>query len=429
MKEIEPIVIILLLIYVLIILISILELTALSVAALIGALLTAWFGIQYGAFTYQEALGFIDFRLLGLLIGTMIVVEVAKRGGLFNVFALYAIKFSGGHPGRLFVALCVVAALVSMFLSDPTAMLLVAAATVTITKLLNFSPTPYFLSAAIMINLGGTSTLIGSVSNMIIGIDSGLSFMDFLSFLGVCEVALWALTILALYFVFRSQLGEKRELPEYNPRESIKDKEIFTRSAFVLVVMIILFLTLDAIGVGPEAVALGCGVLVLLICKVDPAEIFRELDWETVFFIAGFMFIVGGLEATRFLSDISVQLFQVAGGSSLIASTMTLWVSGFASIFVSNIAVALTFTPIIATQALSALNLSAVWSALILGTNLGGATTPFSGAVMMMAIGTLKRENISVRFGDFTKVGVVTSLIQLGFSSFYLIFRFGLLGT
>ena len=424
----EPIVLILLLIYALILLISILELTSLSVAALVGALLVAWFGIQYGAFTYQDALGFIDFRLLGLLIGTMVVVEVAKRGGLFNVFALYAIKFSGGHPGRLFVAICVVAALVSMFLSDPTAMLLVAAATVTITKLLNYNPTPYFLSAAIMINLGGTSTLIGSVSNMIIGIEAGLTFMEFLVFLGVCEVILWALTITALYFVFRSKLGEKKELPEYNPREGIKDKTIFYRSVFVLVLLIFLFLTLDTIGVGPEAVALGCGILALLISRVDPAEIFREIDWETVFFIAGFMFIIGGLESTNFLGDISMQLFNFAGGSSLVATQMTLWFSGLASVFVSNIAVALTFTPIIGAQIGSGLNLNAVWSGLILGTNLGGATTPFSGAVMMMAIGTLKREKISVKFGEFAKIGIITSLIQLGFSSIYLVLRFGLLG-
>jgi len=424
----DTIVLILLLIYVLILLISILELTSLSAAALMGALLTAWFGIQYGAFSYQEALGFVDFRLLGLIIGTMIVVEVAKRGGLFNVFALYAIKFSRGNPAWLFVAICVVAALVSMFLSDPTAMLLVAAATVTITKLLNYDPTPYFLSAAIMINLGGTSTLIGSVSNMIIGIEAGLAFMDFLIFLGICEIILWALTITALYFVFRSKLGEKKELPEYNPREGIKDKKIFYRSAFVLVILLVLFLTLDTLGVGPEAVALGCGILALLISKVDPAEIFREIDWETVFFIAGFMFIISGLEQTQFLSDISVQLFQVAGGSSFIATQMTLWVSGVASVFVSNIAVALTFTPIISAQALSGLNLNAIWSGLILGTNLGGATTPFSGAVVMMAIGTLKREKISVKFGDIAKIGLITSLIQLAFSSVYLTLRFGLIG-
>jgi Na+/H+ antiporter NhaD/arsenite permease-like protein len=424
----DTIVLILLLIYVLILLISILELASLSVAALVGAVLVAWFGIQFNAFSYQDALGFIDFRLLGLLIGTMIVVEVAKRAGLFNVFALYAIKFSGGHPGRLFVAICVVAALVSMFLSDPTAMLLVAAATVTITKLLNYNPTPYFLSAAIMINLGGTSTLIGSVSNMIIGIESGLSFMEFLVYLGACEIALWGLTIGALYLVFRSRLGETKELPEYNPRESIKNRTIFYRSVFVLALMVFLFLTLDTLGVGPEAVALGCGILALLIGRVDPAEIFREIDWETIFFIAGFMFIIGGLEKTQFLNDISVQLFQFAGGNSFVATQMTLWFSGLASVFVSNIAVALTFTPIIAAQTGMGLNLGAVWSGLILGTNLGGATTPFSGAVMMMAIGTLKREKISVKFGEFAKIGIITSLIQLSFSAVYLTFRFGLIG-
>jgi Na+/H+ antiporter NhaD/arsenite permease-like protein len=424
----DAIVLILLLIYVLILLISILELTSLSVAALVGAVLVAWFGIQFNAFSYQDALGFIDFRLLGLLIGTMIVVEVAKRAGLFNVFALYAIKFSGGHPGRLFVAICVVAALVSMFLSDPTAMLLVAAATVTITKLLNYDPTPYFLSAAIMINLGGTSTLIGSVSNMIIGIESGLSFMEFLVYLGACEIVLWGLTIGALYIVFRSRLGKKKELPEYNPRESIKNRTIFFRSVFVLALMVFLFLTLDTLGVGPEAVALGCGILALLIGRVDPAEIFREIDWETIFFIAGFMFIIGGLEKTQFLNDISVQLFQFAGGNSLVATQMTLWFSGLASVFVSNIAVALTFTPIIAAQTGMGLNLGAIWSGLILGTNLGGATTPFSGAVMMMAIGTLKREKISVKFGEFAKIGIITSLIQLSFSALYLTFRFGLIG-
>jgi Na+/H+ antiporter NhaD/arsenite permease-like protein len=424
----DTIVLILLLIYVLILLISILELASLSVAALVGAVLVAWFGIQFNAFSYQDALGFIDFRLLGLLIGTMIVVEVAKRAGLFNVFALYAIKFSGGHPGRLFVAICVVAALVSMFLSDPTAKLLVAAATVTITKLLNYNPTPYFLSAAIMINLGGTSTLIGSVSNMIIGIESGLSFMEFLVYLGACEIALWGLTIGALYLVFRSRLGETKELPEYNPRESIKNRTIFYRSVFVLALMVFLFLTLDTLGVGPEAVALGCGILALLIGRVDPAEIFREIDWETIFFIAGFMFIIGGLEKTQFLNDISVQLFQFAGGNSFVATQMTLWFSGLASVFVSNIAVALTFTPIIAAQTGMGLNLGAVWSGLILGTNLGGATTPFSGAVMMMAIGTLKREKISVKFGEFAKIGIITSLIQLSFSAVYLTFRFGLIG-
>jgi len=311
-----------------------------------------------------------------------------------------------------------------MFLSDPTAMLLIAAAMATITRLLRYDPVPYFISAMIMINLGGTSTLIGSVSNMIIGSKAGISFTNFIGYLAICEVALWAITIFVLYMLFKSRLGEKKELPEYNPWESVEDKKLFYRSIIILILMIGLFLTLDNLGVGPEAVALGCAILALALSGSDPTEIFKKLDWETIFFIAGFMFLVGGLGSTGLLKDLSTQLFQTVGESQLGATMATLWFSGLASTAVSNIAIALTFSPII--SAVSGLGSAAVWSALVLGTNLGGATTPLSGAVIMMGIGALKREGISLSFTEFTKVGLITSLIQLGFASFYLVVRFNL---
>jgi len=420
----EPVQIIFILIYLLTILLSATKIVPLSVAAMIGALLTAFFGLTNNQFGYDKALGFIDIRLIFLLLGVMIVVEVAERSGLFRFGALYAVKVSRGNPSVLFVSICVTSAAVSMFLSDPTAMLLIAAAMATITKLLRYDPVPYFISAMIMINLGGTSTLIGSVSNMIIGLKAGISFTAFIGYLAICEAALWGITIFVLYMLFKSRLGEKKELPEYNPWESVEDKKLFYRSILILLLMIGLFLTLENLGVGPEAVALGCAILALALSGSDPAEIFKKLDWETIFFIAGFMFLVGGLESTGILKDLSTQLFQTVGESQLGATLSTLWFSGLASTAVSNIAIALTFSPII--SGVAALNSAAVWSALILGTNLGGATTPLSGAVIMMGIGALKREGISLSFTEFTKVGLITSLIQLGFASFYLIVRFNL---
>ncbi|MCK4634205.1 hypothetical protein KAT42_05165, partial [Candidatus Bathyarchaeota archaeon] len=293
-------------------------------------------------------------------------------------------------------------------------------------------PIPYFLSAVIMINLGGTSTLIGSVSNMIIGVETGFSFTAFISYLMIGEIALWIITIFALYLLFKSRLGTKKELPEYSPWESVKDRKLFFRSILTLVLMVFLFFTLETFGIGPEAVALGCGILALVLSNSDPADIFKGLDWETIFFIAGFMFIVGGLQKTEFLSEVSVQLFQLVGSSPLTATLTTLWFAGIASAIVSNLAIALTFTPVITNffslnPSLSELR-PPVTSALILGTNLGGATTPLSGSVCIMAVGALKREGISMSFSEFTKVGIITSLLQLGFSSIYLIARFGLWG-
>jgi Na+/H+ antiporter NhaD/arsenite permease-like protein len=412
-----------LLIYLLTILLSATEIVPISVGAMIGALLTIVFGLLYNVFTYEEAGGFIDVRLIGLLLGVMIVVEVAERSGLFRFGALYAVKLSKGNPGRLFVFVCVISAVASLFLSDPTAMLLIAAAMATISKLLRYDPVPYFISAMMMINLGGTSTLIGSVANMIIGVEAGINFTNFLSYLAIGEIALWGLTIFVLYMIFRSRLGEKKELPEYNPWESIEDKKFFYRSILILVTLVVLFLTLENFGIGPEAVALGCAILALALSGLDPAEIFKKLDWETVFFIAGFMIVIQGLESTNILSEISAQLLQTVGGSPLTASIATLWFSGFTSAVVSNMAVALTFVPMIRVYGG---NSAAVWSALVLGSNLGGATTPLSGTVTIMAIGALKREGLSLSFREFTKIGLIVSIIQISFASIYLIARFNL---
>jgi Na+/H+ antiporter NhaD/arsenite permease-like protein len=413
------------LIYLLTILLSAMGVVAMSTTALLGAFLVAWFGLAYGVFTYNEATNFINLRIIALVVGVMIVVEVAEKSGAFRFAALYAIKLSGGNPKRLFITLNVVAAFVSMFLGDPTAMLLIAAAITTITKLSGYDPVPYFISAAMMVNLGGTSTLIGSIPNIIIGVESGLRFNDFLFYLAPAEIVLWGLTILTLYGLLRFRLGVRKTLPKYDPWSGIEEKKTLYRSVILLLLMIFLFVFLEEIGLEPEAIALGCAILSLVISGLDPAEIFKGLDWETVFFLGGFFFLVKGMEKTGIYTIVSDEIFRLTAASPLRVSLLTLWFSGSLSTLFSNTAVVLTFIPII--KGLSTFNPMILWSALVFGTNLGGVTTPLSGSVAVMTLGAMKREGISISFAEFSKVGVVTTLVQLGFASLYLLFRFGLL--
>jgi len=104
-------------IYILTLLLVATDMVPMSVAALIGALLSVWIGLSYGVFSYDEAAGFINMRLIGLLVGTMVVMEVAYRSGLFRFVALYTIKVAGGDPRKLFILICITSATVSMFLS------------------------------------------------------------------------------------------------------------------------------------------------------------------------------------------------------------------------------------------------------------------------------------------------------------------------
>jgi len=411
-------------IYLLTLLLIATDMVPMSVAALIGALFTVWIGLNYGVFTYRDAVGFIDMNLLGLLIGTMIVMEVAYRSGLFRIIALYTIKVAGGDQRILFVIMCITSAAVSMFLSDSTALLLIAAAVTAISRVMGYDPVPYFVSASVMVNLGGTSTLIGSVSNMIIGLSAGLSFSDFIAYLSPCELALWILTTLTLYILYKHRLKGKKEVPKYDPWEGIKDKRLLIWSAILLTVFLGLFTIHKDLGLPPEAVALGCGVLALAMGRVDPSEVFRSIDWETIFFLGGFFIIVGGLEKTDLLNGLAGWFMNMTGGGTFVLSTILLWISGLASMIISNIAVALTFTPII--KGLGVSNKIPMWSALVFGSNLGGAATPLSGVVTIMTLGALRREGFEVSLREFTKAGVLTTFTQLLFANLYILIRFGL---
>jgi len=413
-------------IYVFTLILASAEIVSLSVAALIGALLSTLFGLASGVFSYNEIVGFIDFKVILLLVGVMITFEVVERSGLFRIIALYAIKFSGGDPTKLFFSICFVSAAVSLLLSDVTAILLVAAAAGTIARIMDYDPIPYFVSAAIMVNLGGTSTLIGSTSNIIIGMAAGLSFTDFVAYLALCEVTLWVFTALTLYLVYKPRLGEKKTPPTYDPWGEIKNRTTVYKAVLIIALFLALFLSYERWNIGPEIIAFICAILALAVIDVDSASVFRQIDWETIFFIGGFFIIIGGLEKTGLLAAVSKEILGLAGGNMSMAVFLTLWSSGLLSAFVSNIAVALTYTSIITTM--GSQNLTHLWCALVLGTNLGGAATPISGAVCVLVLGALKEEDINLSFADFSKVGLLTTLIQLGFSTIYLILRFNLQG-
>jgi Na+/H+ antiporter NhaD/arsenite permease-like protein len=270
--------IIFVLIYVLTLLLVATSMVGLSVSALIGALLMAFFGINSGLFTYQEALTFIDMRIIGLILGSMIVIEVAEKSGLFHLASLYAIQNFGGDPRRLFVVSCMMAALMSLFLGDAASWLLIGAASITAVKLFKLDPIPYIVSTAIMTNLGGTSTLIGSTSNMVIGVQSKLNFTEFLSYLMPIELVLWIITTIALYLAFRSRLQKNSVVTSYDPWKAVKNRRILLRSTMLLVIFLILLIISDQWEIGAESIALGCAILALIISDQEPSEILGHLD-------------------------------------------------------------------------------------------------------------------------------------------------------
>ena len=152
-----------------------------TVAALAGAgvLLALSVTARTDAF-YSPETG-IDWDVIFLLLGMMIIVGVLRRTGVFEFVAIWAAKRAKGSPLRVMILLVLITALASAFLDNVTTVLLIAPVTLLVCDRLDIDPIPFLIAEVMASNIGGAATLIGDPPNIIIASRSGLTFNDFLS--------------------------------------------------------------------------------------------------------------------------------------------------------------------------------------------------------------------------------------------------------
>ena len=143
-------------------------------------LLTGATLVLIGAVSQQSAIQAIDFNTISLLVGMMIIINIAEKTGMFQFVAIWGAKKVRAHPLGILVVMGFVTAVFSAFLDNVTTVLLIVPVTMQITRKLEVNPYPYLLINIFASNIGGTATLIGDPANILIGSASELSFTDFL---------------------------------------------------------------------------------------------------------------------------------------------------------------------------------------------------------------------------------------------------------
>ena len=137
------------------------------------------FDEAYNILTYEQALHAVDWNVIFLLMGMMIIVGVLKVSGVFQWLAYKSFQVAKGNIFLLASALCVVTAVTSAFLDNVTTMLLLTPVTMEIAVVLGVSPFVFLLPEILASNFGGTATLIGDPPNIMIGSFAGITFNEF----------------------------------------------------------------------------------------------------------------------------------------------------------------------------------------------------------------------------------------------------------
>ncbi|WP_149262308.1 ArsB/NhaD family transporter [Actinomadura sp. K4S16] len=372
----------------------------------------------------------IDWNVIFLLLGMMVIVSVLRRTGLFEYVAIWAAKRARGRPYRLMVMLIVLTAVASALLDNVTTVLLIAPVTFLVCERLALRPEPYLIAEVMASNIGGTATLVGDPPNIIIASRGGLSFNDFLVNLAPLVVVLLIVFCLLARWLFRSAFRYDPDLAaevmELEEREAITDRRLLAQGLAVLAVVIAAFVLHPVLHYEPSVVALlGAGLLVAA-TRVTTEEALSEVEWPTLVFFAGLFVMVGGLVETGVIGEVSRAAADATDGRLGVAAMLLLWASAGLSAIVDNIPYVATMSPIVSdlVQQHPGAQGHVLWWALALGADLGGNATAIGASANVVVLGIAARNGTPISFWYFTRYGIIVTLVTIALSTPYLWLRY-----
>lgn len=398
-----------------------------TITAMLGGLLVITFGIL----TEKQAIDYIDFNTIGLLIGMMVIVSITSQTGLFHYIAVWSAKKVKADPVKLLIVLSLITAFGSAFLDNVTTVLLIVPMTFSITQRLNVNPIPYLLGEVFASNIGGTATLIGDPPNMMIG--SKVKELTFLAFINnlapVCFLIL-LVTIGILVLLYRKQLSTSAKLKEQllalDEKAEITDSALLKKCLAILWMTILAFFFHPFLRVETAVIALFGAFLLLLWTGEEHLKLaLNKVEWTTLFFFIGLFVIVGGLVETGLISALGKKAVEVTGGNVTNASFLILWLSAIVSAFVDNIPFVSTMIPLVKTMGDAGIsNLEPLWWSLSLGACLGGNGTLVGASANLIVAGLASQQGIKISFGSFLKIGFPLMLVSILISSAYIYLRY-----
>lgn len=400
-------------------------------AALGGAALMVVIGAAdlHSAF-FSESTG-IDWNVIFLLLGMMIIVGILRQTGVFEFLAIWAAKRGRARPFPIMVLLVVITAVASALLDNVTTILLIAPVTLVICRQLGLNVVPFLLAEVLASNIGGTATLIGDPPNIIIGSKAGLTFNDFVVNLAPLIVVLLAVFIGMCWLMFRKEFTydatRAAQVLAMDERAAITRPRLLGKSLAILVLVLVMFTLHSIVDVAPSLVAMiGAGVLVA-IAGVPSRDFLADVEWETLTFFAGLFIMVGALVHTGVVEQLGNALTDAVGDRYLLAASVLLVGSAAVSGVVDNIPFVATMAPLVAGLVAASggdPQAGALWWALALGADLGGNATAIGASANVVATGIAAHHGHPISFWHFTRYGAMVTAMSIALAWPYLWLRY-----
>ncbi|MDB1799497.1 ArsB/NhaD family transporter [Eggerthella lenta] len=395
-----------------------------SLAAITGAMIV----LALHVMPFDAAMEHIDFNTLGVLLGMMLFVSVVKLSGVFEFLAIKCARLAKGDPWKIMLLFVLLTAVLSAFLDNVTTVLLIGPMTLTVCKLLDVNPIPFFMTEILASNIGGTATLIGDPPNIMIGSAAGYSFFDFILY----DAPAVAIILVAILGVFYALYGRKMNVDdehkarimELDEHAQIKNRRLLKQSVVMTALVVVGFMAHGALGLESCIIALGASGIIMLISGESIEEALSNVEWTTLSFFAGLFVIVGALAETGVIGMLANGLIDATGGNVFITMLVLLIGSAVISSFLDNIPFVATMIPILLAMESTGMDVTPLWWAVSLGACLGGNGTLIGASANVVLSDISKKHGYEITFAKFFKTGFPIMLLTILIAGVYLVVRF-----
>ena len=394
-----------------------------TIAALLGGLTI----ILVGVLDQYQAFHAIDWNVIFLLAGMMMIANMLQETGLFQWIAFQSVRLGKGSAYRILVILVLVTAVSSALLDNVTIVILMAPVTLFITIRLGISPLPFLIALILASNIGGTATLIGDPPNILIGSAAGIDFVTFAANLAPIAILILIAFIGLAWFLFKKDLQvaqiDPLSIEALDTSELITNGPLLRKSLVVMVGVILGFLFHGALHLEPATIALAGATVLMLWGRIDPDHVLREIEWTALFFFIGLFIMVEALVEVGIIEAVAQAALRLTDGNLQMTSMLLIWLSAVASGVVDNIPYTATMIPVVESLG-HAMPVGPLWLSLALGACLGGNATLVGAAANVVVANLSEKSGQPISFGLFLRYGVIVTFMSLVLASLYVWVRY-----
>jgi Na+/H+ antiporter NhaD/arsenite permease-like protein len=384
-------------------------------------------------FDFSGALKYVDWNVIFLVMGMMIIIATVERTGIFQWLAFSAYKLSGGRIWLLMPILMLIASIASAFLDNVTTMLLMTPITIQISLAMGINPLVLLMPEVLASNVAGISTLVGTPTNILIGSYGKISFNNFLTNLTPGVVLALLGLILYTEYIYRKELRPQQEegissllLEKLAERARITEPVHLKKAGVVGACMLVLFITGENFHLLPAVTALMGATALLVWIRPNIEEMIEAVDWTTLVFFIALFIVVGAVQEVGLISFIADGIGKLIGANLLLGVLAVLWLSALLSTVIANIPFTAAMLPVIGylTATVPGAQSKVLFYSLSVGSAMGGNGSLIGASANMVTSGIAERAGYPITYSQFMKKGLPALFITVALASVWLILRF-----